>query len=120
MTSIVVEVVSRTEAAEGIESSAFGFVVGDEEVFDLVDERLVQVVDGPDVGVRARDGGDGDQAVVALDLTVGAGLLGLDHADQTAAHEAPDERRLVHQHEYVERVAVPALRPRDEAEIERK
>jgi len=89
-------------------------------VLDLVEELRAQVVELAHafVGVRVR--GDGDEPVVLLDGAVPLALLGRDDADEPRGHETAGERRLVHQNEDVERVAVAALRGGDEAEVEWK
>jgi hypothetical protein len=53
--------------------------------------------------------GDGDQAVIALSRAV-FGLLGLNGADQPTPHDASGERGRVHQHKYVQRIAIGAER----------
>src|SRR6185436_17711262 len=72
----------------------------------------------PFVGVRV--GGDGDETVVLLDGAVALALLRRDDADEARGDETASERRLVHQDEDVQRIAVAALRRRDEAEVEGK
>lgn len=95
----------RVEATLRLERFAFGGVVRYEEVFDLVDEVLVQVVERPHVVMVAGVGGDGEQSVVALGFGF-LGLLGIKAADEPRRDEAADEGWLVHQDQHVDGVTV--------------
>ena len=94
-------------------------VVVHEERFQLAQEMLAHVLHCLDrleaVAVRL----DGYQAIVPLGLTV-LDRFALDHADQPAVEHAARERWLIHQHQYIDRIAVAGDRRRHESEVVRK
>src|SRR4051812_31114063 len=79
--------------------------------------KVVQVLH---VLMRAGMGCDRKQAVVGHPIPAILALLGLDHPDKPDGDHTPDRDGLIHEHQYIQRVAVLAQRGRDEAEIVRK
>ena len=92
-----------------LELLATALVVGDEEFFDLIQKRLVDVVQRLDVLVIIRVNSDGQQPVVLRGLSLFC-LPGLDNPDDTNIQQTTDMRRLVHEYHYVEGIAIVGQR----------
>ena len=93
------------KAALWLKRFALSRVVRHEEVFDLVDQVLIQVVERLHVTLVAGVGGNSEQAIVAIGFTLLV-LKSAKAADQPRRDEAADEGRLLHQYQYVDGVAV--------------
>jgi len=77
-------------------------------VLDLPEHRLPHVVERAHLGVSPRTRRHGHEPVVLHPRPVPLRLLRLEHAHQPRLDEHPGVRRVVHQDQNVERVAVLA------------
>jgi hypothetical protein len=86
----------------------FQVVIVDETFFEFLDELLARFPDVPDMSITVIGFFDGDDAIVAFAFFLFA-LPALDNADNAAFEQASGEGWLIHEHQHVGRIAVPAF-----------
>jgi len=101
---------------DGNELAAFGAVVRDEEMLELIEQPFGEIVERSSGRTDLLGLGNADQPIVP-DRDSALGLIRLDRAEQTNRHEAPDERGLVGDDHDVEWIAVVAMGPGNEPEV---
>ena len=109
----------RPVPAKGREVTAFQVVVGDEEIFDLVEVCGLQVCDGLDRRTVDRRL-DGPQEAIIAECLPMFRLLGLDHAHQAHGDQAARKQGLLSQDKDVERITVCGRCRRNEPEVRGK
>lgn len=88
----------------------------DEKLLDIPFEPLAEIIKTFHVRIAVIPGLDRDQSVVAFSILL-LTLFALDQADYATGELASRKSGLIHEHEYIERITVPAARRRHETEV---
>jgi hypothetical protein len=102
--------------AEQLVALSFKANVVHEELLQFVKELLRKIGEASDVGIEMGCFGNGEKAIIANTLSA-LRLLALDHTDKTRTEKTAGKDGFVHQHEYVDGIAILGEGARDETEV---
>src|SRR5579872_4111334 len=94
-------------------------VVGDEKMLNLVNNRLIQMIERVNIAVIRRSSSDSDQPVILHRFAMLC-LLRLDHTYQPRGNQATHKGLLIQQDKHINRVPISSQRRWDVAKIVRE